>query len=229
MATIQKEILGQMVTIRCEEDDGRWAYSSDGGHVYLSDYSLPKLVDKIRGALRQKRVTVNVPVGIIRYGRPENVSLIRRNTPKDGRGREVLVKGTDGKAAEPVESHKTVYQPWDDAAMAEVKRLQDAKTAAEKAYEDYIRARVLVPATNKYHSPADAGAVVDKAVEAKMAAQAAQEAAIAKKAALDALPPLDEILKANGNVKPTLTVSPDAQAVIDKLAADLEQTNGDDN
>lgn len=150
-------------------------------------------LDDLKGRLQKaaaKAVAasgVRVPVGIIDGGIPKNVQLVRHAASDRHSSYDILVRdmGTN-KAGDPVRTTDMVYQLWTPETIAELKHLQAAKRAADDALDAYKRSHVLnTDPADKDYNKNTAGKVLDRAIEAKAAAQEAKRAAATVQAALD--------------------------------------------
>jgi hypothetical protein len=182
MATMKKEIAGRLVDIHVSEKDGTFSWRSAGSQHYVSEASLPVLAKRVQKLLAMKRISVNVPVGILHgNATPINVRL-RRFSEKDHS--EILVKAIDGGPHAPIRKYSDVYQLWDDASVAEFTRLKAAAREADEALDAFKKSRQLLEPKRAAKGIVSVQ-TVDRVLEQALDDKEALLAHKAEKAALD--------------------------------------------
>ena len=164
MASFNIEILRTNVRIDVNETDG--VFSAQVGDAYHADPNLETLKTKIRATLNKQRITLDLLVGLTRFGVPGNVRLTKRSARDGG----FLAKDDVGDSVDPVFASQTVYKPWTPDTGAEFVRLTTAVSEAKKALKDFLDSRLYIQSKRGEYG-SQAGDVFKAEVEKRATAQ----------------------------------------------------------
>jgi len=161
--------------------------SVDNGGIFRAEFkgkqvdaqTLDGLLEKLERRAKEKRAKVNVTVGLDTY-ELDNITLTGL---KSNDNDIALVRTSEGKADQE-RSIRTAYLPWTEETRAEWKRLQQAARDAERAFEDYKKARRyhLDPAKPKQYGTTSLAEIVRHEIKRQVEAQTTPENALRREA-----------------------------------------------